>query len=47
MEAARLALAPEDRAFRPGIQVRGMPKEWIRYVPQEVVVEGIDLPTDD
>lgn len=26
LEAARLALAPEDRTFKPGIQVRGMPR---------------------
>jgi hypothetical protein len=39
VEAARLAIAPEHRAFEPGIRVRGMPEDWVRYVPKGMVVE--------
>jgi hypothetical protein len=45
VEAVRLALAPSDRKFQPGIRVSGMPKEWLTYVPEGMVAEGVD-PTD-
>lgn len=47
LEAARLALAPEARAFKPGIRVSGIPTEWLRYVPAGMVVERTDSPTDE
>lgn len=39
VEAARLALSPEDRDFKPGIIVRGLPEEWARYIPEGMVAE--------
>ena len=44
LEAVRLTLAPEARTSRPQIVVRGMPAEWMRYVPEGMVVEDIDAP---
>jgi hypothetical protein len=47
LEAIRLSLAPEARTSHPQITVRGMPAEWIRYVPEGMVVETIDPPWTD
>ena len=47
LEAVRLALAPEARTSSPKIMVRGMPAEWMRYVPEGMVVEAIDAPWSD
>lgn len=42
VEAARLALDPTDRNFKPGIRISGLPKEWERYLPAEIVNEALD-----
>jgi hypothetical protein len=44
LEAARLALAPEDRAWVPKIGVSGIPEAWLPYVPAGMVVTDLDAP---
>jgi hypothetical protein len=44
LEAARLALAPEDRTWVPQMSVSGIPQEWLPYVPAGMVVNDLNAP---
>lgn len=44
LEAARLALAPEDRTWVPQMSVSGIPEEWLPFVPAGMVVNDLDAP---
>ncbi|MBF6604221.1 MAG: DUF4238 domain-containing protein [Chloroflexi bacterium] len=42
LEAVRLAIDPTLRGQSPKIRVTGMPKEWVRYLPEGFDVESVE-----